>query len=59
MHATMVLSVEHRLVVVFHGTAPETLDGHLHIRLTGTDPYLACEYIINRDLAVTIVKRDA
>ena len=58
VHTAMILGVQHRLVVVFNGTAPEALDGHLHIRLTCTDPHLSCKYIINRNLSVAIIEGD-
>ena len=54
----MLGGINHHRVVVFYGTTPETLDGHLHIRLAGTYPHLTGEYVVDGHLAVTIVKGD-
>ena len=58
-YATVMSSINDYLVVILHRTHTKPLDGHLHIRLTGTDPYFAREYIINSDQSVTIVESNA
>ena len=49
--------VDDHLVIVLHWTHPESLDGHLHVRLSCADPDLTCHHILNGQW-LTIVKGD-
>ena len=55
MHALVVVCLDDLLVISFHRTVAEALDGHLHITLSGTYPHLACKDIVQGE-GLTIVK---
>ena len=50
--------IQHMVVVAFHRTHAETLYRHLHVRLSGTDPHLTADDIVDRH-RLTVVERDA
>ena len=45
------------VVVVLYGTHAKAFDGHFHIRLSGTDPYLTAHHVIDGN-RLTIVEGD-
>ena len=55
-YLSLACCIDDFLVVVQHRTIAKTLDRHLHVRLSGTDPYLASHHILDSHLPVTIVK---
>ena len=57
MHITVLIGIDHLIVISFYRTVAETFDGHLHVRLSGTYPYLTDEYVMKYQL-VTVVKGD-
>ena len=54
----MVGSIYDHLVIVIDGAHPETLDGHLHVRLSGTYPHLSSDNIVDGQ-RLTVVEGDA
>ena len=50
--------MDNLLVVVQHRTVAKTLDGHLHIRLTSTHPYLAREDVLDGHCTLSVVEGD-
>lgn len=57
-YLTLACSVDDFLVVVQHRAVAKALDGHLHVRLSGTYPYLASQHVADGQLSVAVVEGD-
>ena len=54
MYAFVLVCFKHRLVISFNRAVAESFYWHLHVALTGANPYFSCQHIVQSGLLAII-----